>query len=291
MTILRSLLFVPGNKANMLAKALALQPDAFMPDMEDSVPAAEKANARATIAWLPAAARGDRHPRNSARERARHGVDRGRSRRRRRAAHLRRLDRQGARRRRHQRDLAAPRRARAARRLERRNACSSCHGSRPPRPSSSAARFAARASGSSASPSAARISQTTWESSAWKMSRRCVRTPGVCIAARAAHVLALDTPYFKLRDPDGLRDNSLRAKSLGFKGKFAIHPEQVGDAQRVLLAVGAGGRSCRARRRRVRGSRARGRASTSLDGWVIDVPVVKRARALLELARRARVER
>jgi citrate lyase beta subunit len=35
----------------------------------------------------------------------------------------------------------------------------------------------------------------------------------------------------------------------------------------------------------------RGSASTSLDGWVIDVPVVKRARALLELAARARAER
>ena len=54
MTILRSLLFVPGNKANMLEKALALAPDALVPDMEDSVPVAEKANARATIrSWLP----------------------------------------------------------------------------------------------------------------------------------------------------------------------------------------------------------------------------------------------
>src|SRR5262245_16677947 len=49
MTILRSLLFVPGNKSSMLEKALGLRPDAFVPDMEDSVPAAEKANARATI--------------------------------------------------------------------------------------------------------------------------------------------------------------------------------------------------------------------------------------------------
>jgi len=60
MTILRSLLFVPGNKANMLDKALGLAPDAFVPDMEDSVPAAEKANARETIrSFLPKlAARG-----------------------------------------------------------------------------------------------------------------------------------------------------------------------------------------------------------------------------------------
>src|SRR5688572_17094257 len=39
--ILRSPLFVPGNKANMIEKALGLKPDALVPDMEDSVPAAE----------------------------------------------------------------------------------------------------------------------------------------------------------------------------------------------------------------------------------------------------------
>jgi len=105
-----------------------------------------------------------------------------------------------------------------------------------------------------------------------------------------AHVLALDTPYFKLRDPDGLRANALAAKNVGFKGKFAIHPEQiaalnecfspsaqeVAHAQRVVAAFEE--------------AETRGRGSTSLDGWVIDVPVVKRARALLELARRAREE-
>src|SRR5262245_66262423 len=36
----------------MLEKALGLKPDAFAPDMEDSVPAVEKANARETIAAL-----------------------------------------------------------------------------------------------------------------------------------------------------------------------------------------------------------------------------------------------
>ncbi len=113
----------------------------------------------------------------------------------------------------------------------------------------------------------------------------------LCVAARAAHVPALDTPYLKLRDLGGLRDSSLRAKSIGFKGRFAIHPEQlatlnecfspsaqeIAHAERVVAAYEE--------------AEARGRASTSLDGWVIDVPVVKRARALLELARRARAER
>ncbi len=42
MTVLRSLLFVPGNQPNMLEKATGFQPDAFVPDMEDSVPMEER---------------------------------------------------------------------------------------------------------------------------------------------------------------------------------------------------------------------------------------------------------
>jgi citrate lyase subunit beta/citryl-CoA lyase len=113
----------------------------------------------------------------------------------------------------------------------------------------------------------------------------------LCVSARAAHVLALDTPYFKLRDPEGLRESSLRAKRIGFKGRFAIHPEQIGalaecfspsaqeiaHAERIVAAYEEAERQ--------------GRGSTSLDGWVIDIPVVKRARAVLDLARRARAER
>ncbi len=54
MTALRSLLFVPGNKENMLEKAAGFRPDVFVPDMEDSVTDAEKNNARETIkAFLP----------------------------------------------------------------------------------------------------------------------------------------------------------------------------------------------------------------------------------------------
>ena len=51
---LRSLLFVPGNKDNMLEKASGFRPDVFIPDMEDSVPVGEKANAREVIrGFLP----------------------------------------------------------------------------------------------------------------------------------------------------------------------------------------------------------------------------------------------
>ena len=50
--VLRSLLFVPGNQPRMLEKALGLAPDAYVPDLEDSVPLEEKENALIRVAAL-----------------------------------------------------------------------------------------------------------------------------------------------------------------------------------------------------------------------------------------------
>jgi citrate lyase subunit beta/citryl-CoA lyase len=54
MPLPRSFLYVPANREKFLEKALALPSDAFIFDLEDSVPAAEKANARAGVkAYAP----------------------------------------------------------------------------------------------------------------------------------------------------------------------------------------------------------------------------------------------
>ncbi len=45
----RSLLFVPGNREDMLRKAAATSADALLPDLEDSVPVHEKQNARQIV--------------------------------------------------------------------------------------------------------------------------------------------------------------------------------------------------------------------------------------------------
>jgi len=291
MTILRSLLFVPGNRPNMLEKALALSPDALVPDMEDSVPAAEKPNARDTIrAWLPRLAATGRPviPRVNALDtewveadlaavvgKEIFGVSIGKVRR---AGDIAALS---------QRIGALERRAGApvgtvklvpwietAEAIV--NVAEICRASE---------RIVAIAFGGE--DFTFDMGMERLEDEAQLMYAR----QSLCVAARAAHVLALDTPYFNLRNVDGLRDDALKAKSIGFKGKFAIHPEQIGTlnecfspsaqeiahAERVVAAYDE--------------AEARGRASTSLDGWVIDVPVVKRARALLELARRTREQR
>jgi citrate lyase subunit beta/citryl-CoA lyase len=289
--MLRSPLFVPGNKANMLEKALTVAPDALVPDMEDSVPAAEKTNARETTSkFLPRLAASGRPviPRVNALDTewleadleavvGAHifGISVGKVR--------------GA------GDIAAI--SQVIAKLETRaglrvgtvhlvpwietaeaivNVAQICRASE---------RIVAVAFGGEDFTNDMGVERLEDESQV------SYARQALCVAARAAHVLALDTPYFKLRNLDGLRDNALRAKSIGFKGKFAIHPEQIdtlnecfspspqeiAHAERVVAAFEEAER--------------RGRASTSLDGWVIDVPVVKRARALLELARRARADR
>jgi citrate lyase subunit beta / citryl-CoA lyase len=49
----------------------------------------------------------------------------------------------------------------------------------------------------------------------------------ILVAARANGALAVDGPYARFRDPDGLRKLSRRAAALGYDGKWAIHPDQI----------------------------------------------------------------
>ena len=54
----RSMLFVPGNRADLAAKATRSAPDVVVLDLEDAVPPAAKADARATVAEAVAALAG-----------------------------------------------------------------------------------------------------------------------------------------------------------------------------------------------------------------------------------------
>ena len=107
----------------------------------------------------------------------------------------------------------------------------------------------------------------------------------VAIAAKAAGVLALDTPFFGFRDPDSLKINSELSKSVGFKGKFAIHPLQVEIINECFSPTKKEIDHALEVIRVFEEAAAKGRGSTSLEGQVVDVPVVKRAEALIHQAR------
>lgn len=106
----------------------------------------------------------------------------------------------------------------------------------------------------------------------------------VAVAARAAGVQALDTPYVKFRDPDGLRSEAGLARRLGYSGKFAIHPAQIEVIEEIFSPTDAEIERARRVLEAARVAELEGRGSVSLDGEMVDAPVVARARNLLKRA-------
>ncbi|MFZ9818506.1 MAG: HpcH/HpaI aldolase/citrate lyase family protein [Ilumatobacteraceae bacterium] len=49
----------------------------------------------------------------------------------------------------------------------------------------------------------------------------------ILMAGRANSLQVIDGPFLHVRDSEGLRNYSLRARMLGFDGKWALHPDQV----------------------------------------------------------------
>jgi citrate lyase subunit beta/citryl-CoA lyase len=103
-------------------------------------------------------------------------------------------------------------------------------------------------------------------------------------AARAAHIDAFDVAYGDVNDDEGFLREVAIAKQLGFNGKSLVHPRQIellhrayaptdeelNHAKRVIEAAEAARRS--------------GLGVVSLDGKMVDPPVIKEAEMTLELA-------
>jgi citrate lyase beta subunit len=109
----------------------------------------------------------------------------------------------------------------------------------------------------------------------------------IVVAARAADLRVVDGPVADYRDEEGLRKACLVARSLGFDGKWCIHPAQaetvnevfsptereVEWAEKVVSAYEEAG--------------AGGVGSISVDGKMVDAASIKMARNTLDLARKA----
>jgi citrate lyase subunit beta / citryl-CoA lyase len=56
----------------------------------------------------------------------------------------------------------------------------------------------------------------------------------ILVAARAAGLAAIDGPFGRIRDPGGFRAAALRSYSLGYDGKWVLHPDQIAVANEVF---------------------------------------------------------
>lgn len=58
----------------------------------------------------------------------------------------------------------------------------------------------------------------------------------ILIHARNAGVQAIDGPYARIKDVEGFREVAVRSRTLGFDGKWVLHPDQV-DAGNEVFSV------------------------------------------------------
>lgn len=106
----------------------------------------------------------------------------------------------------------------------------------------------------------------------------------VVVAATAAEVTAIDTPFNDFRDEAGLIRETTLARRLGFQGKYVIHPSQIEPVNRAFRPSPEEVEQARRAVEAFEAAEAEGFASTSVDGKMVDIPIANRARRLLSVA-------
>ena len=106
----------------------------------------------------------------------------------------------------------------------------------------------------------------------------------IAIAAQAAGILALDTPFVDFKDEEGLIRDTRLARQLGFRGKFVIHPSQIDTVNRLFTPTPEEVAYARQVVEAFDTAAAKGAGSTSLGGQMVDIPSAARARRLLDIA-------
>ena len=109
----------------------------------------------------------------------------------------------------------------------------------------------------------------------------------VVTACAANELQAIDMVYIDFRDTEGLRLEAEQGAVLGFSGKQIIHPNQVEGVQAAFTpseeAVEYAQRVVRA----FSASQREGKGAFALDGKMIDMPLLKNARKVLDRAKAA----
>jgi len=105
----------------------------------------------------------------------------------------------------------------------------------------------------------------------------------VC-AARAAGIEVYDTPFTDVQDLEGLEEDALLAKGLGFSGKACISPAHVAAVNRVFSPSAAEIAYAKDVFDAIAEAKRQGKGAISLRGKMIDAPIVARARLVLEAA-------
>ncbi len=107
----------------------------------------------------------------------------------------------------------------------------------------------------------------------------------IVIAAASAHVQAIDGVWVDLNDTEGLYAFAKQSRQLGFSGMSSIHPAQIDAIHATFSPTPEEIDYCQKVLQAFDEANARGDGSIAFGGQLIDRPIVERARRTLEMAK------
>ena len=105
------------------------------------------------------------------------------------------------------------------------------------------------------------------------------------IAAASAHVQAVDGVWVDLKDPDGLAGFARQSRRIGFSGMSLIHPSQIDPINSHFSPTAEEVNYAEQVVKAFKEANARGDGSVAFGGQLIDRPIVERARRTLDMAK------
>jgi len=111
----------------------------------------------------------------------------------------------------------------------------------------------------------------------------------VALASRAGNLEApVDTVWTRLKDADGLVRSAARVRDLGFQGKLCIHPDQIAPVNEAFTPTADETAFAEKVVQAFNEAEAAGSASIAVDGQFVDYPIVEKARRTLAFMDRLR---
>jgi citrate lyase subunit beta/citryl-CoA lyase len=106
----------------------------------------------------------------------------------------------------------------------------------------------------------------------------------IVIAARAAGIDAIDGAYADFKNPTGYERECIRARTLGFVGKWAIHPSQIEIANRIFAPTPAEVDYARRLDATYNEALAQGQGAIAFEGKMVDAAIVRSVRNIIQKA-------
>lgn len=110
----------------------------------------------------------------------------------------------------------------------------------------------------------------------------------IVLSSRAAGMEnPIDSPWFHFKETEAFRRSLERSRRGGFQGRLCVHPDQIAPVNAAYLPSAEELERARRIVAAFREAEARGEAAVQVDGLMVDYPVAHRAQALLDAVEKA----